>query len=147
MLLVPIIGMIDTQRARALTEQLLGAVRDNRAKVVVMDITGVQAVDSKVGNHLVQTVEAARLMGATVIAAGVSPEIAQTMVTLGIDLGRMSTWHLYSQGGGSRPKPSKGRAHWAEIAGPALRGTVSGFSLRWRGPAVASLRGCLIQLS
>jgi rsbT co-antagonist protein RsbR len=91
MLLVPIIGMIDTQRARALTEQLLGAVRDNRAKVVVMDITGVQAVDSKVGNHLVQTVEAARLMGATVIAAGISPEIAQTMVTLGIDLGRMTT--------------------------------------------------------
>jgi hypothetical protein len=60
MLLVSIIGLIDSQRARALTEQLLGAVRDNRAKVVVMDITGVQAVDSKVGNHLVQTVEAAR---------------------------------------------------------------------------------------
>jgi rsbT co-antagonist protein RsbR len=91
MLLVPIIGMIDSQRARLLTEQLLSAVRDNRAKVVVMDITGVQAVDSKVGNHLVQTVEAARLMGTTVIAAGVSPQIAQTMVTLGIDLGRMTT--------------------------------------------------------
>jgi len=91
MLLVPIIGLIDSQRARALTEQLLGAVRDNRAKIVVMDITGVQAVDSKVGNHLVQTVEAARLMGATVILAGVSPAIAQTMVTLGIDLGRMTT--------------------------------------------------------
>jgi rsbT co-antagonist protein RsbR len=53
--------------------------------------TGVQAVDSKVGNHLVQTVEAARLMGATVILAGVSPGIAQTMVTLGIELGRMTT--------------------------------------------------------
>ena len=91
MLLVPIIGLIDSQRARALTEQLLSAVRDNRAKVVVMDITGVQAVDSKVGNHLVQTVEAARLMGATVILAGVSPAIAQTMVTLGIELGRMTT--------------------------------------------------------
>lgn len=91
MLLVPIIGLIDSLRARQLTEQLLGAIRDNRAKVVVMDITGVQAVDSKVANHMVQTVEAARLMGATVIVAGVSPEIAQTMVTLGIDLGRMST--------------------------------------------------------
>jgi rsbT co-antagonist protein RsbR len=91
MLLVPIIGLIDTQRARLLTEQLLGAVRDNRAKVVVMDITGVQAIDSKVANHMVQTVEAARLMGAIVIVAGVSPEIAQTMVTLGIDLGRMTT--------------------------------------------------------
>jgi rsbT co-antagonist protein RsbR len=91
MLLVPIIGLIDSQRARALTEQLLGAVRDNRAKVVVIDITGVQAVDSRVANHMVQTVEAARLMGATAILAGVSPEIAQTMVTLGIDLGRMIT--------------------------------------------------------
>jgi rsbT co-antagonist protein RsbR len=91
MLLVPIIGLIDSLRARQLTEQLLGAIRDNRAKVVVMDITGVQAVDSKVANHMVQTVEAARLMGATVIVAGVSPEIAQTMVTLGIDLGRMTT--------------------------------------------------------
>ena len=91
MLLVPIIGLIDSQRARALTEQLLSAVRANRAKVVVMDITGVQAVDSKVANHLVQTVEAARLMGATVILAGVSPEIAQTMVTVGVELGRMTT--------------------------------------------------------
>jgi hypothetical protein len=48
---------------------------------------------------------------------------------------------LVSQGGGSRPKPSKGRAHWAEITAPALRGTVSGFSLRWRGPAVESCGG------
>ena len=90
-LLVPVIGLIDTERARQLTEQLLGAIRNNRAKVVVIDITGVQAVDSKVANHIVQTVEAARLMGATAIIAGVSPEIAQTMVTLGIDLGRMTT--------------------------------------------------------
>jgi len=91
MLLVPIIGLIDSLRARLLTEQLLSAVRENRAKVIVIDITGVQALDSKVANHMVQTVEAARLMGATAILAGVSPEIAQTMVTLGIDLGRIVT--------------------------------------------------------
>ncbi|HUN49120.1 MAG TPA: protoglobin domain-containing protein [Stellaceae bacterium] len=91
MLLVPIIGLIDTQRARQLTEQLLRAIRSDRAKVVVIDITGVQSVDSKVANHIVQTVEAARLMGATVIIAGVAPEIAQTMVTLGIELTRMTT--------------------------------------------------------
>jgi rsbT co-antagonist protein RsbR len=91
MLLVPIIGLIDSLRARLLTEQLLGAIRDNRSKVVVIDITGVQAVDSKVANHIVQTVEAARLMGAAVIIAGISPQIAQTMVTLGIDLGRIAT--------------------------------------------------------
>jgi rsbT co-antagonist protein RsbR len=91
LLLVPIIGIIDSQRARQLTEQLLGAIRTNRAKVVVIDITGVQSVDSRVANHIVQTVEAARLMGARVVIAGVSPEIAQTMVTLGIDLGRILT--------------------------------------------------------
>jgi rsbT co-antagonist protein RsbR len=91
LLLVPIIGILDSQRARQLTEQLLGSIRANPAKVVVLDITGVQSVDSRVANHLVQTVEAARLMGARVIIAGVSPEIAQTMVTLGIDLGRITT--------------------------------------------------------
>jgi rsbT co-antagonist protein RsbR len=91
MLLVPIIGIIDSQRARQLTEQLLGSIRSNRAKMVVIDITGVQSVDSRVANHIVQTVEAARLMGARVIIAGISPEVAQTMVTLGIDLGRIMT--------------------------------------------------------
>ncbi|HXZ00031.1 MAG TPA: protoglobin domain-containing protein [Stellaceae bacterium] len=91
LLLVPIIGILDGQRARQLTEQLLNSIRSNRAKVVVIDITGVQSVDSRVANHIVQTVEAARLMGARVIIAGVSPEIAQTMVTLGIDLGRIAT--------------------------------------------------------
>jgi rsbT co-antagonist protein RsbR len=91
MLIVPIIGLIDSLRARQLTEQLLNSIRANRAKVVVIDITGVQSVDSKVANHIVQTVEAARLMGARVIVAGISPEIAQTMVTLGIDLARIMT--------------------------------------------------------
>lgn len=91
LLIVPIIGLIDTQRARQLTEQLLNSIRANRAKVVVIDITGVQSVDSRVANHIVETIEAARLMGASVIIAGVSPEIAQTMVTIGIDLGRMVT--------------------------------------------------------
>jgi rsbT co-antagonist protein RsbR len=91
LLLVPIIGVLDSLRARQLTEQLLSSIRSDRAKVVVLDITGVQSVDSRVANHLVQTVEAARLMGARVIIAGVSPEIAQTMVTIGIDLGRITT--------------------------------------------------------
>ena len=91
LLILPIIGVIDPQRARQLTEQLLVGVRSNRAKVVVMDITGVPAIDVKVANHLVQTVEAARLLGATVIVTGLSPEIAQTLVTIGVDLGKMNT--------------------------------------------------------
>jgi rsbT co-antagonist protein RsbR len=91
MLILPIIGLLDARRARQLTEQLLGSIRANRAKVVVIDVTGVQSVDSRVANHIVQTVEAARLMGTKVIIAGVSPEMAQTMVTLGIDLTRIAT--------------------------------------------------------
>src|SRR2546427_13035108 len=91
LLILPIIGVIDPQRARQLTEQLLRGIRTNRAKVVVLDITGVPYIDSPVANHLVQTVEAARLLGATVIVPGLSPEIAQTLVNIGVDLGKMNT--------------------------------------------------------
>jgi rsbT co-antagonist protein RsbR len=91
LLILPIIGVIDPQRARQLTEQLLRGIRTNRAKVVVIDITGVAAMDLTVANNLVQTVEASRLLGATVIVTGLSPEIAQTLVTIGVDLGKMNT--------------------------------------------------------
>ena len=91
LLILPIIGMLDQQRARQLTEQLLGAIQRQRAKVVVIDITGVATVDVDVANHLVQTVEAARLMGASAIITGVSSKIAQTLVDLGVDLGMMKT--------------------------------------------------------
>ncbi|TLY83245.1 MAG: STAS domain-containing protein [Gammaproteobacteria bacterium] len=91
LLILPIIGVIDPQRARQLTEQLLRGIRTNRAKVVVIDITGVAAMDVTVANHLVQTVEASRLLGATVIVTGLSPEIAQTLVTIGVELGKMNT--------------------------------------------------------
>ena len=67
LLILPIIGVLDGQRARQLTEQLLRGIRTNRAKVVVIDITGVPTIDSTVANHLVQTVDASRLMGASVI--------------------------------------------------------------------------------
>jgi len=91
LLILPIIGVIDPHRARQLTEQLLRGIRATRAKVVVIDITGVAAMDASVANHLVQTVEAARLLGAMVIVTGLSPEIAQTLVNIGVDLGKMNT--------------------------------------------------------
>ena len=91
LLILPIIGVLDTKRARQLTEQLLAAIQSNRAKVVVIDITGVAAIDVTVANHLVQTVEAARLMGASAIITGLSSRIAQTLVDLGVDLGMMRT--------------------------------------------------------
>ncbi len=91
LLILPIIGVIDPHRARQLTQQLLRSIRVNRAKVVVMDLTGVPSVDATVANHLVQTVGAARLVGADVIVTGLSPEIAQTLVTLGVDVGDIAT--------------------------------------------------------
>jgi PAS domain S-box-containing protein len=91
LLILPLIGVVDSNRALQLTEQLLSSIRTYRAKSVVVDITGVPIVDSRVANHLLQTVEAARLMGASVIVTGISPEIAQTLVRIGIDLSRLVT--------------------------------------------------------
>jgi rsbT co-antagonist protein RsbR len=91
LLLLPVIGMLDSSRARQLTEQLLGAIQVKRATVVVIDITGVATIDGTVANHLVQTVEASRLMGARTILTGLSSEIAQTLVDLDVDLGMMKT--------------------------------------------------------
>ncbi|HWL18223.1 MAG TPA: protoglobin domain-containing protein [Bradyrhizobium sp.] len=91
LLILPIIGMLDTRRAKQLTDELLHAIRAHRAKVVVMDVTGVATVDSKVADHLIQTIDAAALMGATVIVTGISAAVAQSLVTLGVDLGRLTT--------------------------------------------------------
>lgn len=91
LLLLPIVGVIDTHRARMITESLLRSIRASRARVVVMDITGVATIDSRVANHLIQTVTAARLMGASVIVTGLSAEVAQSLVALGIDLTKLNT--------------------------------------------------------
>jgi rsbT co-antagonist protein RsbR len=91
LLILPIIGVLDTERARQLTEQLLNGIRTHRARVVVIDVTGAPEVDEAVANHLVMTVDASRLMGASVIITGLSPKIAQTLVTIGVDLSKMNT--------------------------------------------------------
>jgi rsbT co-antagonist protein RsbR len=91
LVILPIIGVLDSQRAQQLTDQLLRGIRTHRARVVVIDITGVADVDETVANHLVKTVDASRLMGASVIITGLSSEIAQTLVTIGVDLSKMNT--------------------------------------------------------
>jgi rsbT co-antagonist protein RsbR len=91
LLLLPIIGAIDPPRAQQITTQLLHSIRAHRAKAVVMDITGVATVDSAIANHLIQTVQAARLMGATVIVSGLSPEVAHALVRIGVDLSTVNT--------------------------------------------------------
>jgi anti-anti-sigma regulatory factor len=91
LLLVPLVGFIDSERALLLTGKLLEAIAAKRAKAVVLDITGVPAVDSAVANHLMQTVQATQLMGAHTLISGLSPENAQTLVRLGLDLARLNT--------------------------------------------------------
>lgn len=91
LLILPIIGGLDAGRARQLTEQLLNGIRENRAKVVVVDITGVPAIDMPVANHLVQAIRASALMGARVIITGLSSGIAQTLVDLRVDLSMMQS--------------------------------------------------------
>jgi rsbT co-antagonist protein RsbR len=91
MLILPVVGVVDSHRAYQLTQSLLEAIRHSRATVAVVDITGVPSVDSKVANHFIQTVEAAKLMGTTVILTGLSPAIAKALVTLGVDLTKLNT--------------------------------------------------------
>ena len=97
LLLLPVIGVIDSHRARQLTEQLLEGIRTHRAKAVVIDLTGVPAVDSAVANHLLQTVRAAKLLGASAVITGISTENAQTLTRIGVDLrGLVTTSDLQS---------------------------------------------------
>jgi rsbT co-antagonist protein RsbR len=91
LLLLPIIGVIDTRRAAQITESLLRSIRNHRAKVVVMDVTGVATIDSKVASHILKTISAARLMGAQVIVTGLSSEVAQSLVALGLELSKFNT--------------------------------------------------------
>lgn len=86
MLLMPIIGIVDSHRAQLIMENLLGDIRARRARVVVMDVTGVSSIDSGVANHLLRTIAAARLMGANVIVTGISSDVATALVALGIAL-------------------------------------------------------------
>jgi len=89
LLILPIIGVIDPQRARQLTEQLLRGIRTNRAKVVVIDITGVAAMDATVANHRAcKTVGGLTVAGCEFYRYRSFPEIAQTLVNIGVDLGK-----------------------------------------------------------
>ncbi|MBU9710434.1 RsbT co-antagonist protein RsbRA [Evansella tamaricis] len=95
---MPLIGTIDTERAKLIMENLLEGVIEHRAEVVLIDITGVPVVDTMVAHHIIQASEAVRLVGAKCILVGIRPEIAQTIVNLGIDLGRFPTKSTLKKG-------------------------------------------------
>ncbi|MRG87217.1 RsbT co-antagonist protein RsbRA [Salinibacillus xinjiangensis] len=88
---MPLIGTIDTERAKLIMENLLDGVMKHNAEVVLIDITGVPVVDTMVAHHIIQAAEAVRLIGADCILVGIRPEIAQTIVNLGIDLSNFPT--------------------------------------------------------
>ena len=91
LLAIPLIGIIDSVRAKQMTKDLLYKIKEKKASIIILDITGVPIVDTKVANHLIQTTKAVQLMGGVIIISGISPEIAETMVNLGADLGGIKT--------------------------------------------------------
>ena len=90
-LLVPLIGTLDSQRAQHLMERLLQRITETSSPVALLDITGVPTVDTQTAQHLIETIAAVRLLGAEVVLTGVRPAIAQTLVHLGIDLSAILT--------------------------------------------------------
>ncbi len=90
-IVMPLVGSIDSLRARDITRSLLAGIREHRAKIVILDITGVPLVDSGVASHLNKTIQAARLKGARTIITGVSDAVAETVVDLGIDWSGVET--------------------------------------------------------
>jgi rsbT co-antagonist protein RsbR len=90
-LLLPIVGLIDSKRARDIMNATLAKIGETQARIFIMDISGVGVVDTAVANHLIKITQATRLMGCECTISGVSPSIAQTIVDLGIDVGRIKT--------------------------------------------------------
>ncbi len=91
MVVAPLIGTLDSQRTQHFMERLLQSIVDYQAPIALVDITGVPTVDTQTAHHLIETVSAAKLLGAKVILTGISPEIAQTLIHLGIDLSSIDT--------------------------------------------------------
>jgi rsbT co-antagonist protein RsbR len=97
-LALPIVGTIDTARAQDMTEALLERIVATGSEIVLLDITGVPVVDTAVARHLLETVSAARLLGADVLIVGLSSRTAMTLVQLGIDLSHVTTRATLAKG-------------------------------------------------
>ena len=89
-LALPIVGLVDSQRSLELTEQLLERIASAGARAVIVDVTGVDVVDTMTANNLLQMLRAAKLLGAACVLCGISPQVAQTLVQLGVDLGALT---------------------------------------------------------
>jgi rsbT co-antagonist protein RsbR len=90
-LVLPVVGVIDSMRAQQMTDTMLNKIKETSSKVIILDIQGVAAVDTAVANHLIKITKATRLMGCQCIVSGISPAVANTIVQLGIDMGDVKT--------------------------------------------------------
>lgn len=97
-LTLPIIGTLDSSRTMMVMDKMLSRIEADRARVVVIDVTGVQAIDSQVSHHLIQMIRAVGLMGASAILTGIRPEIARAITSLNIDLSMVATRATLSEG-------------------------------------------------
>src|SRR5215217_6520871 len=97
-LALPIVGTVDTLRAQEMNEALLEEIVESGSEIVLLDITGVPVVDTAVARHLLETVAAARLLGADVLIVGLSSRTAMTLVQLGIDLAHVTTRATLARG-------------------------------------------------
>ena len=90
-LVLPVLGVIDSMRAQQMTDTMLNKIKETSSKVIILDIQGVAAVDTAVANHLIKITKATRLMGCQCVISGISPAVANTIVQLGIDMGDIKT--------------------------------------------------------
>ncbi|MCC6552653.1 MAG: STAS domain-containing protein [Polyangiaceae bacterium] len=97
-LTLPIVGVVDTQRAAEMTERLLARIEERGASCVIIDITGVSVVDTMTAQHIVRMVNASRLMGSYCVLTGMRPEVAQTLVASGVDIGDIETLRSLKEG-------------------------------------------------
>lgn len=88
---LPVVGVVDSMRAHQMMNTMLAKIKETSAKIIILDIQGVAAVDTAVANHLIKITKATKLMGCRCLISGISPAVAETLVQLGIDLGDVAT--------------------------------------------------------
>jgi rsbT co-antagonist protein RsbR len=97
-LLLPIVGVVDTRRSMDIMDNLLRSITNSQAKCVILDITGVEVVDTKTADYMLKVVRAANLLGAKCVMTGLSPAVAQTLVEIGADLTEVNTLRSIKEG-------------------------------------------------
>ena len=128
-LCLPIVGVMDTARSAEMTEALLRAVTEKKTRFAIVDVTGIEVMDSRTTDHFIRMARAVRLLGAECVLAGISPNIAQTIVHMGVDLGGVVAFRSmrealqhYVQSTAAKPVRSNGTPKEAPESVPVRRG-------------------------